>query len=467
MKCATALIALTMPITDGWRPSSTTSIDHASLPLRCHMVDEAHLPLCETTLETIEQSWTVQVDELGFAYPYLDDDDRFDVYITTEWTEGGAYVAGDGPDADPSDGRMGQPSYMAVDPTIPASEFPGYVAHEFNHVLQYSMDFIEPTLPVWEATASAAEAWTLTDYKVYGDWVADFQAYPWMGLLGDGYILWDDYGIWSYHEYGAALWILHMDHTYFDGTGEGGAELWWALTQDGRVNEPDVLDAWAAVTGGDWTESLMELAAFSLVSHDPDRRPAWVDDRDDGNWGSVPMETVHAADLPATVVPEWGVAPTGWVHIELPDAPEDLVVSVSGDDSAKLGLVVVDAAGGVHTSTDWPARITQTGAIDIAITHFGSGEFDADDVLQMSPLEISFSVDPAEEPEDTGIIDTDEPEDSDEPEGDSPASEDPTASDEGAEKGGCSVSGGAAGWSFVAALMAVARRRPRTTSPRG
>ena len=27
-------------------------------------------------------------------------------------------------------------------------------AHEFNHVLQFATDFTEPTLPIWEATAS-------------------------------------------------------------------------------------------------------------------------------------------------------------------------------------------------------------------------------------------------------------------------------------------------------------------------
>jgi len=463
MKCATALVAMHMSVADGWRPESEKSFDHDSLPIRCHVVDTAHEVLCQVAFDTIELSWTVQVDKLGFADPILDDDDRFDVYITTEYTEGGAYVAGEGGDANPDDGRMGQQSYMALDPAIPESEFASYVAHEFNHVLQYSMDFVEPTLPVWEATATAAEAWTLEDYRIYGEWVADFQAYPWMGILGDSYVMWDDYGIWSYHEYGAGIWILHLDHTYFDGEGAGGAALWWALVQDSFVNEPDVLDAWETVTGGSWADALIEFVAFNLVSHDPDRRPAWVDDRDDGDWGSVPMDTLEAADLPATVTPEWGVAPTGWVHVELPDAPEDLVVSVEGDDSVDLALVVVDADGAVQVSRDWPARVELTGAIDVAVVHLANGEFDADGRLEMSPLELSFAVVPPTEPGDTGSPeDSGTPDDTDDTD-DLVDDTEPVDSSDDTDKGGCSVTGTAASWPLLAGLMVAARRRSGPT----
>ena len=473
MKCTTALIAMHASFADGWRPSSSRTMDHDTLPVRCHMADRRHESLCEIALETIELSWRVQVGDLGFAEPILDDDDRFDVYITTEYTEGGAYVAGEGGDADPSDGRMGQPSYMAVDPTISRSEFAGYVAHEFNHVLQYSMDFIEPTLPVWEATATAAEAWTLDDYKIYGDWVATFQAYPWMGLLGDSYILWDDYDIWSYHEYGAGIWILHLDETYFEGTGTGGAALWWALVQDSRNNEPDVLDAWSDVTGGSWKDALAEFVAFNLVSHDPSRRPAWVDSRDDGDWGSVPMATVWGEDLPATVVPEYGIAQTGWVHLELPDAPEDLVVSYAGNDNVGVVLVAVDVDGNTQIASEWPVRLDFTGAVDLAVINMGTPEFDADDRLRMAPLEVTMEVVPVEpEPGDTG--EPDEEEDTGGPVDDEPIPDDD--SDDNGEEGrelegggdgdkgsGCSATGlatgSAASWVVWLGLMAAARRR--------
>lgn len=465
MKCATALVAMHLSAVDGWRPESTTYVDHETMPFRCHMVDEAHADLCALALETMAVSWRVQVDELGFAEPILDDDDRFDLYITSEFTGGGAYVAGEGGDGDPDDGRMGQQSYMALDPTIPLDEFPSYVAHEFNHVVQYSTDFIEPTLPAWEATATAAEAWTIDDHQIWGEWVADFQSNAWMGVLGDGYRLWDDFGIWSYHEYGAGIWILHLDHTHFDGTGTGGAALWWAMAQDSIINEPDVLDAWAAVTGGPWTDALEELVAFNLVSHDPARRPAWVDDRDDGEWGSVPMETLSGSDLPATVIPEWGVAPTGWVHLELSDTPEDVVVSLAGADGLKVALVAVDTDGTVQTDRTWPVRLELTGDVDLAVVNLGPPELDGDDPIELFPLEITLAVEPVVDPEDTGdpnTDDTDEPSDNDEPLIDGSPSD---ASDDEADKGGCSATGTAAGWTLLAGLMGVARRRAGTTAP--
>jgi uncharacterized protein (TIGR03382 family) len=457
-------------LVDGWRPSSRDYIDHDTLPVRCHIQRVDHRELCDITLDAIALSWTVQVTELGFAEPILDDDDRLDVYITNEYTEGGAYVAGEGGDANPSDGRMGQPSYMALDPSIPTDEFASYVAHEFNHVVQYSMDFVEPTLPVWEATATAAEAWTLDDYQIYGEWVADFQAYPWMGILGDSYILWDDYDVWSYHEYGAGIWILHLDETYFGGTGEGGAALWWALVQDSRTNEPDVLDAWGDVTGGTWSEALAGFVAFSLISHDADLRPAWVADADDGDWGSVPMETVSSAELPTVVVPEWGIAPTGWVHIELPDAPEDLVVSYEGDDSVEVVLVAVDADGNVQTADDWPVRLDATGAVELAIINMGAAEFDADDRLDMAPLEIALTVVPSGEEPDTGDpSDSGDPDDSDD--GSPVVDEDPPEDSEldgssaDGDKGGCSATGTTASWAVLVGLLAVARRRQGKATP--
>ncbi|HCH63518.1 MAG TPA: hypothetical protein DFR83_11985 [Deltaproteobacteria bacterium] len=341
------------------------------------------------------------------------------------------------------------------------------------------MDFIEPTLPVWEATATAAEAWTLDDYKIYGDWVATFQAYPWMGLLGDSYILWDDYDIWSYHEYGAGIWILHLDETYFEGSGTGGAALWWALVQDSRDNEPDVLDAWADVTGGSWQDSLAEFVAFNLVSHDPDRRPAWVDGRDDGDWGSVPMETIWGEDLPATVVPEYGIAQTGWVHLELPDAPEDLVVTYEGNDSIGVVLVAVDVDGNTQIESEWPVRLDFTGAVDLAVINMGTPEFDADERLRMAPLEITMAVEPAEpEPGDTGTPDDTNDTGADDNTGGTDdnaggAGETDGGGEEGGrlegdgddgKAGGCSATGSAASWAALLGLMAAARRREGTGS---
>ena len=47
--------------------------------------------------------------------------------------------------------------------------------------------------------------WPLEEY------IVDFQSQPWVGLLGDGWMLEEEYGIWSLW-YGAALWLFFLDH---------------------------------------------------------------------------------------------------------------------------------------------------------------------------------------------------------------------------------------------------------------
>ena len=463
MICQTALMAAFPHVTDGWRPAAVGSVDHVDLPLRCHYEDEDDMPRCAEILEYISQSWTIQVNDLGFRDVIFDDDGIFDVYLSSDGTGGGAYVMGEGADADPDDGRMAQPSFMALDPSISDEEMESYVAHEFNHVLQYSTDFLEPTLPIWEATATAAEAWTIPGYKVWGPWVADFQTHTWMGLLGDSYILWDDHAVWSYHEYGAAIWILHLDNTYYGGTGASGSALWGALEQDGRTNEPDVLDGWGAVTGGDWTSALEEFVAFELVSGDVSLRPEWVDDHDDGYWGAVPYSTVHSAELPTTVSAEFGVAPTGWLQLELPDAPEGLAVDVDTSEGVHLSLVAVDADGNTQITRTLPATLELSGPLQLAILHLGDDDFDADDRLELDPMDIQLSV-PGSGPDDTAAPgDTGDTADPDGLTGPDPDDDDDgrDASDGNADsdKGGGCATAGLVGGGWLWALALVARRR--------
>ena len=81
----------------------------------------------------------------------------------------------------------------------------------------------EASLPVWEGVAEAATVWTLGgergDYDMPAYYLNDFQETPWVGLLGDGYYLWDDFEIYSFYEYGSALWVFQLDHAYGDGNG--------------------------------------------------------------------------------------------------------------------------------------------------------------------------------------------------------------------------------------------------------
>ncbi len=122
--------------------------------------------IAPAVLRAIEEAWDFQVDTLGFAAPVLPDatgGPEFDVYLI-QYEEWSAYVAADAyTDRVPGDGLNSTSAYMVIDNRLPIEAVPSYTAHEFNHVVQFATDFSEPTLPLWEGTATAAQGWTFGD----------------------------------------------------------------------------------------------------------------------------------------------------------------------------------------------------------------------------------------------------------------------------------------------------------------
>jgi hypothetical protein len=162
---------------------------------------------------------------------------------------------------------MGTVAYVAIDENISEGWLPSYTAHEFNHVLQFATDFVEPTYPVWEGCATAAEDWCYDEDDTYMYAVHDYQDVPWASsILHDSYFL-QNHGIpWSYYEYGAVVWIFYVDDFFGNGRGSGAADLWWACIQpDSIVNEPDVLDAFATVSGMTPQEAVLELWLWRML----------------------------------------------------------------------------------------------------------------------------------------------------------------------------------------------------------
>lgn len=457
MLCRTAALATVVMLTDGWRPESIDSVDHDTLPVRCHWNDAALADRCDVVLPAISASWQAQVDRLGFHAPMPDDDGILDVYITTDGTDGGAYVYGPFEDEDTTDGRMGCHAYMALDPAISVANLPSYVAHEFNHLIQFATDFTEPTLPVWEATATAAEAWTLDDYSITGNYVRDFQTYPWMGILGDGYILWDDYEIWSYHEYGAGMWILHMDAVYGDGEGSAGPALWGAMEQEGWDNEPDVLDAWAAVSGQPWEDALIEFTVFRQLAGSS-AAPAAPADAATVPWGLRPSLSVSATDLAVAsqeLRPEPGVYETGSWHVTVTGVTEDapLDVTVDGGEGIRWAVVITDEAGNHEDGDPTGHTSALSGDLTVGVINLGEAGFDADARIRATVPTVLLSTggtDVPDDDEDTGIPDRPDPVEDDTPEAEGVGTKD---------DGGCSV-GAVAPWMvWWVPLAVVARRR--------
>ena len=176
------------------RPDSVGHIDDPTTGVRCHWDRDSYESLCDEVLELMQDVWAAQVDGLDWPEPYPDEGlggtDGVDFYMSHDG-EYGAYTICeyDGwclRDADPTDGRAGCAANVVIDPRGLNDDLAGFVAHEFNHVLQFAVDFNEPSLPPWEGAAVQAEeqTWAGTgSWKLYGKW---YQDTPWAGLLNDG-----------------------------------------------------------------------------------------------------------------------------------------------------------------------------------------------------------------------------------------------------------------------------------------
>lgn len=466
MLCSTPMMAMMVGFTGADRPDTIGHIDHDSYPIRCHWSKPAYASRCDAVLEYVVDAWQKQVDEIGFNAPVEDEDGIVDFYVT-DYDYGGAYAyCSTWRDDDPSDGLTGCPAYVELDyRTISDAELASYVVHEFNHILQYATDFNEPTYPIWEATATAAEQWTYPGELVPTNYyVADFQKTPWLGILGNGDYLWDLDGTWSYFEYGAAIWSLHLDHHYGDGLGSGGAALWDATAQGGNANSVDVIDAYDTISGG-WEEALLSLSAERALIG-TDTPPVWATSY--GDRQRLFIDGAYtAADLPLAHTPSTQPYTTGAVYITLAgpfDDTDQLVVTVDADGGT-WGIVSVSGE-----DLDWVQDTRMTWKVSGDTVTFGVVNLDHDQYattgtdrhLSESQRTIQISVSTEEipdtgEPDDTGTPDdTGEPGDTDTDTGNSGKVRPGT--DDGGK--GCASVGGVGGvWLWLLPLALCWRRR--------
>lgn len=379
-------------------PDTSVLVD--GLPIRIwYDPEHAHsLEILPLVAETLQTAWSVQVDQLGFRPPVLPDDvegPEFDVYLV-EYEPFAAYVSADLPyvDQDDDDGYNASTAYMVVDRRLPPRWVPSYLAHEFNHVLQYATDYAEPTLPIWEGTATAAQEWTV---GAAGMWEIDVpsiqEANRFPLLVGDSYTIWYEWDVGYTFEYGTAMWVRFLDEKHGAGDGRGGARLWEHAAQEGPLNEPDAVDAFAA-TGGDTVGALLDEFALVrlLTGADWDERGL----SDASGWGPaysvpidpLPIETLegdHRASVGQPMI-------TGQVYFELdprelgPDVTA-IELSAVSRDGLQSGLMVAtwteegaafdDAAEGEDpTLTVSPGGLSR---IVVAVTNLGPDGWDGDE----------------------------------------------------------------------------------------
>ena len=371
----------------GGRPAAIDSVLSDDHPLRVHWTTAGDQPLAERVLALAEQAWDVQVGQLGFRPPVLPDaadGPELDIYLDA-LGEGEAGVAADSlEDSSPGDGFSSTSAWVVLDRGIPEDDMPAFVAHEFNHVLHWATDFTEDHINLWEATATAAQAWTLpTEQAQWAADVPDFQEAPWApALLGDGYVLWPEFGVgWAY-EYGAALWMMHLSDLYGD---DVGARIWNSAASEGEENEPDFVDAIVDLEGS-LADAMSGIAArrWFVGSRWGARGLAEAE-----AWGAETEAPVTAslrlADLPAEVEfsPPLRVTGQGFVEVDAGEGHEDdrVFFRIGSEEALDSALVVWDADGNEHRETGrTPLGVSRNaGPFVAAITNLGHLSFDAED----------------------------------------------------------------------------------------
>ncbi len=337
------------------RPDAAAHMDDPITGARCHVQVEEHLDRCEPLLAAVREAWVAQVDVWGWPAPFPDSDggsEGLDIYIHS-LAAGGAYVDSSYVDADPQDGRMGSTSWMVLAPSISPSDYPGYIAHEFNHVLQFAVDFTEPALAPWEGTATLAEERTYPGEGSAHTTIPDYQATPWAGPLRDGYWL-EELGYWSWYEYGSVLLMQWLE----DEKGVAAPELWLAMSNPNWANEPDFLDA---LSKERWRE-------FSI----------WRATLEDYPVGLEATLSVGDEHLVSHVQP-WGV-----IYVDVSEA--GTLIAESGDER-QLEVIAV----------------TET---RFAVIDWGEEGFDGDDTLKGSQLRLRLEAADSPHPDSGGGSDS-------------------------------------------------------------
>lgn len=247
-------------------------------------------------INLLEESWTVQVDTLGFSAP-LDDqgdcgaDGSYDVFI---WPGiDGAFVSSikNNP-ATPFEDTV---TYMAIDIRGAAGGalLDTFMAHEFNHALQASDDWTEDAQH-YEAGATFAEALVYPDEDDWFFEMRDFQNNPQWSLF------YDDFGA-TWYTYAAAMYLHYLYDRYYPSDPAFYARVWRGMRSNVGDERPDYFDALREVLlterGVTLDESVVEFMQWRWFVNEFDDGAHFTKGAD---WPHlVAVTDIDAAALPA------------------------------------------------------------------------------------------------------------------------------------------------------------------------
>jgi hypothetical protein len=306
--------------------------------------------------QALEESWTIEIDELGWRAPNRTDDFKMLVYIDGS-NYSGAYTT-----VEACDGAY-MPYIVTGNGIFYGDWYQDLAAHEFNHAAQFGYGYAHEFY-FWEATATYIEELTYPEHDAWAAYIRGYTQNPWIALTASSQ---SNSDIFS-HMYAMSILNFYLDEYV------GGPDLNRELWEYSSKFPFDVYTLWLPDAleglGYDWGEIYAGFVAANTVM-----------DYDEGSlMGRVDrMDWVHELPLAGaserTTEPEnlgqnyWRISgeafdadePDLALHFEGELGAEWLVMLVGTTDSRVERMVVAEAVEGEEGEETWEALMSDWG----------------------------------------------------------------------------------------------------------
>jgi len=330
------------------------------------------LPTATAAAGFITESWTAQVDTMGWRAPPpdagaggADPDVEIDIYLDPAQNAAVTVPTGTGTQAwDDS------AAYVVIDAT--ATNIQTFLAHELNHVLQYGYDVYEGDM-IYEATAVWMEDEIYDTVNDYTTFTGEFQSNPERTLSFATYS--------DFYMYGGALFVHYL--ASFGNDGHLIEPLWDGLKQttgvDNSVDFYDSVETQMATLGG-FSDLETVYADFAGERYLMGTNGTFDEGADIAPVEVLATYTLSTLESGTTTNPPMGLG-ANYLVVDTTDAePGDtLTLTIDGADAGpwRIAVVTGDVTVVADEDGDGTVEATATGldgvsTVAFAVTH-GAG----------------------------------------------------------------------------------------------
>lgn len=208
-------------------------------------------------LESLELSWEVEVDELGWEATVKSDDYLLPVFVTASYS-GGAYTT-----VESCEGWYAPYIVFGYDSFYDMDWARTAAAHEFNHAIQFSTSYA-PEAFWWEATATYIEELVYPDVNYWSWYVTGYTDNPELAFNADG----NNYDEFN-HMYGMAIFGFYLDN--HQGGDDVVRQTWDAANNEGGYYGYTIAEMVEDI-GLDWDEVYVDFITRNAAMEYDDHR---------------------------------------------------------------------------------------------------------------------------------------------------------------------------------------------------